>query len=293
MRRTAALIAVLIIGLIMLAPAPAGAADVHFRYERAVASVYEAVGPHDLIVVGPQAGDIPDGVAVREIHARGGFAYRYVQFYWTPLDRTYQGLAGNLAANKGWGLCQRGVIPRVDLTGHPTPWMFLDLNERTARNAEVRYLRHLQALGYDGVFVDRGGAAFYSEVRSTCTSDPVVRGRTLAQAYVAMLRQIRAVGLRLAFNGGPLPALVNDADGRDALAIGPTFVMDESAARRPSPSLAVNRGLSAARGFGSVILVRPEVIGVTRARTDVAAIRAAGLEPVRGVRVADERAIGG
>ena len=53
--------------------------------------------------------------------------------------------------------------------------------------------------GYDGVFVDRGAAALAGgkdatgtdvwDAVSTCTKDPIAGGRTLADAFVAMIGQ--------------------------------------------------------------------------------------------------------
>ncbi|MEP6624466.1 MAG: hypothetical protein ABJC79_08485 [Acidimicrobiia bacterium] len=208
-----------------------------------------------------------------------------MQFYWAPTDRTYQTVA--IRRHPDWAFCDAsGALTDAHVhTG--APWVYLDLNERAARNAYVRFLRALHAIGYDGVFVDMGGHAILgptSTAISACTANPVVRGRTFGAAYIAMLGQARDVGLQVFLNGGILTAL----DRVPAVwNIGLAGVLDERAAWRGPRALAADRAVATARVVPVAVLVRPN----RHAADQVAAVAAAGLAPVYGVRAADEAAL--
>jgi hypothetical protein len=271
------------VALLVVACVPTPAAPVRYRYGVATPDSFTSIGVGDRVVVGPQATDAGDRRAAQFVHDRGASAFRYVQSYWSPLARQYQGM--NVNNHLDWAFC--APSPIIDTVAHPGhAWLMLDMNERAARNAAVRYLRHVKDAGYDGVFFDRGMAALigqYSHVQSTCTTDPIVPGRTQADAYVALWGQAKAVRLQVAFNSPPFAMLP-----ASALALRPSFVMDEGGITR----LESDRQVAVGWGFTGVVLIRPERVGIVEANARAAAIVAAGLTPIRGVRWTDEQVFG-
>lgn len=235
---------------------------VRFRYGPWTSGDAATITTGDRVVVQGQTPDL-ERAALDEIHAHGGIAFRYVQWYWTPVGRPYPGFTDTVVPPE-WGTGQ------TDTTVHGTnTWAYMNLQNPAPRAALRAFDAELHARGWDGIFVDMGG----TELRSP-----------QAPAWVDALTEARAAGLRLAWNGGTLNALVANPNGARALTLRPVFVMDESA--YAEGRLLENARL--ARGYASVVLIRPEVVGIPAARVAAAAITGAGLSPVRGVRLADE-----
>jgi hypothetical protein len=83
--------------------------------------------------------------------------------------------------------------------------VYADTNEQGYVDAILAWTAQLKALGYDGVFVDVGGRSIrgpYWNVESSCTSDPVTPHAKSADAWFAMLMDVKAQGLRLGVNMG-------------------------------------------------------------------------------------------
>lgn len=152
--------------------------------------------------------------AAERIKATGAKAYRYVQTYWFPVGKVFDGV--DIAAHRDWAFCGsngKPVVGRTDFRGQE--WEFLDINEQAARASFLDHLKEIRAQGWDGVFVDRGYAAFtgiddpsvrnvWNEV-STCTDEPVKPGATFADAYVDSTRAVKEAGLELMLNYGVSP----------------------------------------------------------------------------------------
>jgi hypothetical protein len=168
---------------------------------------YQRVAPTDgvkfagarVVVVADQA---DDAAAIATIHARGALAYHYVNVYWYPGTRVYEGV--DLSQNPAWAFCRTGSVPAVGRVLNGVPWYYGDLNERAMYNAVVDHLRSLRSAGYDGVFFDLGTAALANAAiggrTSTCTSQPVVAGATFADAYARVVRAAAGLGLRVILN---------------------------------------------------------------------------------------------
>lgn len=173
------------------------------------------LGSPSVVVTIPQANQ---QAVIKEIHTIGAKAYVYVQFYWAPNDRPYEGI--NLSEHPGWRFCLHGDTPVLGRTlrtssGHIENWYFLDGNENPVRAAFGKALKELKAEGWDGVMFDRGQAATQFafsangspvwKATSTCTQAPHKPGATFADAYVNMLGQARHVGLQVLVNNGISP----------------------------------------------------------------------------------------
>lgn len=200
--------------------APARAADapenVTFYYqELRPTDDISVLGNPEIVVLGPQDAH-NESVAAARVHSIGAKAYRYVQFYWLPAGRTYQGV--DLADHPDWGFCRNGSTSAQARISDGLPWYHLDLNERGARDAMLAFTNQVKAWGYDGVMIDRGHAALISAKDasgtpiwnrvSTCTEDPIAPGRTFADAYVGMTASVKGQGLEVMFNYATSP---NDA----------------------------------------------------------------------------------
>jgi hypothetical protein len=154
--------------------------------------------------------------ALAAIHGQGALAFSYLNVYWLPLGRVYDGV--DLAQHADWWFCGANHSPLSGRTtggaGHQVTWAYPDLNEAGMRSAVLAYLRGLKAEGYDGVFFDRGvvalGRGALPAAVSTCTGDPVTPGATFADAYARIVRDARAIGLRIVLNygSGRLPTSV-------------------------------------------------------------------------------------
>jgi hypothetical protein len=147
--------------------------------------------------------------AVSTIHAYGAKAFMYMNVYWFPTGRVYEGV--DISRHPGWAFCARGDRPLAGRREDGSTWYYLDLNERPARAAVMAYLRHLKALGFDGVFFDRGspslrgaGSSPIAWESSTCTADPVTAGGPrFANVFVDLLHRVRErLGLTVFINYG-------------------------------------------------------------------------------------------
>jgi hypothetical protein len=168
--------------------------------------------------------DARERAAVARIHAAGALAYRYLNLYWMPSGVEYQGL--DIGQRPDLAFCRAGTTPLLGRTTgssiNSVRWYFLDLNERATRNYLSSVVLSIRDVwGYDGVFVDRGAAALAGgkdatgsdvwDAISTCTKDPIAGGRTLADAFVAMIGQAKSLGLRVIVNYGSSPYDVGSA----------------------------------------------------------------------------------
>jgi hypothetical protein len=143
------------------------------------------------------AGQRDDASAVAAIHNAGAMAIKYVQFYWLPADRTYEGI--DIGRRLDWAFCSRGSAPLRGRVANGESWYFFDANEAAARQALFRYLKGLHRFGYDGVFFDRGSPSLRSSTginmawrRSTCTQNPVSRNhRRFADVFASVVDQAR------------------------------------------------------------------------------------------------------
>jgi hypothetical protein len=166
------------------------------------------LGDVKLVVAGQQQDDT---LAAARIKQTGAKAYRYVQSYWFPKDKTFDGL--DIGAQPDWAFCASGTTPmpgRTDATG--TLWWFLDMNEQPVQQFFLTKFLALKAAGWDGVFLDRGFAALtgldsykVSNKVSTCTGQPVTPGATFASTYVGIMNIAKQAGMPLIINYGISP----------------------------------------------------------------------------------------
>lgn len=168
---------------------------------------YQHVTPADgakfagarVVVVADQA---DDGAAIATIHARGALAYHYVNVYWYPGARLYEGV--DMSQDQGWAFCNAGSQPAVGRVKDGVPWYYADLNEQGMYDAVLAYLRSLRRAGYDGVFFDLGTAALANAAiggrTSTCTAQPVAPGATFADAFARTVRAAAGLGLHVVLN---------------------------------------------------------------------------------------------
>jgi hypothetical protein len=158
-----------------------------------------------------------EAVAVRRIHELGAKAFRYIQFFWFPEGRKYEGI--NISRNINWAFCKDGATPRV---GRETPkagggtekWYFIDGNEKGVQAAAAASLQQVKEAGWDGVMFDRGYAALTGSepavaaiwaAKSTCTNKPTGSGRTFADGYLDLVAQAKPKGLDVLLNYGRSP----------------------------------------------------------------------------------------
>jgi len=148
------------------------------------------------------ANQTDDAAAVAEIHAQGALAFHYVNVFWYPTDRVYEGV--DLSQNPGWAFCDSGALGTVGRVLAGAPWDYADLNERGLYDAVTTYLSSLRSAGYDGVFFDLGtlalGAGNMPGKVSSCTADPVAPGVTFADAYARVVKAAAAMGLHTVVN---------------------------------------------------------------------------------------------
>ncbi|HEY2789698.1 MAG TPA: hypothetical protein VGI72_09580 [Gaiellales bacterium] len=151
------------------------------------------------VVVSEQAND---AVAIAQIHAKHALAFHYVNVYWYPGNRAYEGV--DFSQNAGWAFCESGSQPAIGRSVNGVPWYYADLNERGLYDSVVSYLRSLRSSGYDGVFLDLGTTALAAGAMpglvSTCTQQPVVVGATFADGYARVAKAAAAIGLHVVVN---------------------------------------------------------------------------------------------
>jgi hypothetical protein len=204
------LLAAALLATVSAAPAPASAAPRMNPPTGNWVWYYQGVRPSDAskfagayaVVVADQRDEAP---VARTIHQQGALAFHYLNVFWYPSDREYEGV--DLRTHPGWAFCRHGATPLVGRSPGGVPWYYADANERGLHDAVVRYLASLKADGYDGVFFDRGTVALGRGATprrvSTCTSDPVTRGASYADAYAALVKAAHHLGLRVVLNYGP------------------------------------------------------------------------------------------
>jgi hypothetical protein len=191
--------------------------NVSYFYQQVTSTAdLSRLGDVKLVVAGPQR---DDAAAAARIKSTGAKAYRYLQSYWFPKDKSYDGL--DISAHLDWAFCKSGNTPLAGrTTGSDTVWWFLDMNEQPVHQYFLDKFRALKAAGWDGVFLDRGFASFVGDMYhsadlvSTCTGQPVTRGATFADAYVGIMEVAKQAGVPLIINYGispfdprtPLPA---------------------------------------------------------------------------------------
>lgn len=143
-----------------------------------------------------------DAAAIAEIHAKHALAFHYVNVYWYPGNRAYEGV--DLSQNAGWAFCTSGSQPAMGRSVKGVPWYYADLNERGLYQSVMSYLRSLRSSGYDGVFLDLGTSALATGAMpgqvSTCTQQPVAPGATFADAYTRVVRAAAAMGFHVVVN---------------------------------------------------------------------------------------------
>jgi hypothetical protein len=151
------------------------------------------------VVVADQTADAP---AIAQIHATHALAFHYVNVYWYPGNRAYEGV--DLSQNAGWAFCTSGAQPAMGRSVNGVPWYYADLNERGLYDSVMSYLRSLRSSGYDGVFLDLGTSALATGTMpsqvSTCTQQPVAPGATFADAYARVVRAAAAMGFHVVVN---------------------------------------------------------------------------------------------
>jgi hypothetical protein len=218
---------------------------------------YQTIAPSDAVKFSGATAVVtttqPDtATALATIHSTGALAFIYMNAYWLPLGRIYDGI--DLAQHPGWEFCGRrgNPLPPGRATGPPGQqelWMYPDLNERGMHAAFVQYLQGLKASGYDGVFFDRGVVALrrgrMPDRVSGCTAHPVRQGATYAQSFARIVRAAHAIGLQVVLNYGSAPPPRNVAKSI-------VRVMQEDA---PGPSTAAE--LTTAFGRRQVESSRP------------------------------------
>jgi len=146
------------------------------------------------VVTTPQTDERAVVKAIHAVHAR---AFMYVNLFWFPTDRAYEGI--DMAHHMGWAFCAHGDAPSAGRRIAGSEWYYLDLNEQDARTAVMAYLRHLRSLGFDGVFFDRGspslrgaGADPIAWEQSSCTEHPVMPGDPrYADVFVNVLHEVK------------------------------------------------------------------------------------------------------
>jgi hypothetical protein len=147
------------------------------------------------------------------VKVTGAEAYRYVQTYWYPANRGFDGF--DIGAHRDLAFCKDGTTPAVGRTDAPgVQWLFVDMNEQAFQDGLKLQFERLKKQGWDGVFFDRGyasltgiDAANYDVWRrtSSCTDRPVVPGATFADSYLEIVHLAQSVGLKTMFNYGVSP----------------------------------------------------------------------------------------
>jgi hypothetical protein len=210
--------------------APATRENASFVYQALTAETLPHAGAPKLMVVTHQAAAAP-------ARAVGTRAYKYLQFNWFPTAGAWNGTTA--AQRAPWRLCGPAKTPVGDGTSSTKFLWYADFNERGFADAMVAYALTMKARGFDGLFVDVSGRALTgprSRTLSTCTENPVTPNLRSSDAYVRLLRRIKALGLRIAINfpsqfPDPLlrPAPVGGAPVNDLRPL-VDFVLHENAA---------------------------------------------------------------
>ena len=181
-------------------PAAATAAGAAPARENAT-FLYQPLKAQDLPSVGaPKLMVLTETASAAAAHAAGVRAYKYVQFNWFPTTGPWNGTTANRRAQ--WRLCGPSGTPLGDTSTSRLLW-YADFNERGFVDAMLAFAQRMKARGFDGLFIDVSGRALLgprSKTLSTCTENPVTPNLRTSDAYVAFLRRVRALGLRVAIN---------------------------------------------------------------------------------------------
>jgi hypothetical protein len=183
--------------------------NVSFFYQEITRTTNLSGLGHVKLVVGDIQKD--DSTAAARVKATGAKAYRYVQSYWFPRGRTYDGL--DIGAHPDWAFCATDNTPMAGRTDEfGKVWWFLDMNEQPVHEYFLDKFRALKAAGWDGIFLDRGDVSLIGDDRyrmadrvSTCTGHPVRPGATFADSYVGIMAVAKEAGVALIINYGISP----------------------------------------------------------------------------------------
>ncbi len=194
--------AVLALTVVALAvPAAATAAGAAPARENAT-FLYQSITPQALTTIGtPKLMVLTDTASAAEARATGALAYKYVQFNWFPTTGAWNGTTADQRSQ--WRLCGPSGAPLGDGTSSSRFLWYADFNERGFVNAMLAFALRMKQRGFEGLFIDVSGRALLgprSKTLSTCTSDPVTPKLRSSDAYVALLRRVKALGLRVAIN---------------------------------------------------------------------------------------------
>src|SRR5258708_62235 len=101
--------------------------NVSFFYQQITRTTnLSGLGKVELVVADIQH---DDATAAARVKATGAKAYRYVQSYWFPKGRTYDGI--DIGAHPDWAFCSTGHKPMVGRRDEfGLVWWFLDMNEQ-------------------------------------------------------------------------------------------------------------------------------------------------------------------
>ncbi len=212
----------LVVVLVALAAGCGGSASPaptsHVSARENVTFFYQPINAHtDLSPLGRVrivvAGSANGKETVAAIHRTGAKAYRYVETAWFPSTRSYGGI--DIAAHPAWAFCRDGDTPLNGKTSADGGvWWYADTNQRSLHQKLAAKLAQLRAMGWDGVFFDRGYASLTGNSAddpdiwrqtSTCSRHPITPGATFSDAYVDMARTVRKSGLELMVNYGVSP----------------------------------------------------------------------------------------
>lgn len=186
---------------VLLVPTVATAAGAAPARENAT-FLYQPFTAQDLPSVGaPKLMVLTETASAAAARAAGVRAYKYVQFNWFPATGPWNGTTA--AQRSQWRLCGPSGTPVGDGISSSRFLWYADFNERGFVDAMLAFAQRMKARGFDGLFIDVSGRALLgprSKTRSTCTGNPVTPGLRSSDAYVAFLRRVRALGLRLAIN---------------------------------------------------------------------------------------------
>jgi hypothetical protein len=164
--------------------------------------LYQPFTAQDLPSIGaPKLMVLTETASVAAAHAAGARTYKYLQFNWFPTTQIWNGTTADQRAQ--WRLCGPSGAPLGDGTSSSRFLWYADFNERGFVDAMLAFAQRMKAHGFDGLFIDVSGRALVgprSKTLSTCTENPVTPNLRSSDAYVAFLRKVRALGLRLAIN---------------------------------------------------------------------------------------------
>ena len=149
-------------------------------------------GAKDVVVADQKS----DAATVQTVHSQGALAFHYVNVFWFPINRTYEGT--NISKISDGAFCSNAPAARDG-------WAYANLNNAALRASIDAYLASLKSDGYDGVFFDRGTVALSTSypmpnLVSDCPSD--TSKATFADGYATIVKDAHKLGLRIVVNYG-------------------------------------------------------------------------------------------